>query len=70
MHFILLKQPDGRDSGRARPNATLRVFSGNAAQSHDRNLFLASFPESIQAGEAGRCISLLKDWPEDGEVRA
>ena len=67
---IFLKEPDGRDSRRARLNAGLRVFQSDAAQSQDRNLFLAGFSQRFETGRAGGRFFLFKYWSEDREVRA
>lgn len=69
---MFLEQPDSRDSGRTRADASLRIFQCDAAQRDHWDFFLTSFMEGFEARGTSARLSrdLFKDWPENRKIGA
>jgi hypothetical protein len=65
-----LKHADACDSGRSGAQAQCRVFYGDGAESENRDLGLAGFPQGVQAGgwSSSDPAAFSEYWRKDREV--
>lgn len=65
---MILKQPDGRDPGRAGLHTGWRIVQRDPAQSQHRDFLPAGFPQSLETRRA--YARFFEDGPEDDEIGA